>query len=204
MVKIIKFCGRVMANTTAYRLWQAPFAHAKMMPVLRHNDFDAVQRVLDVGCGPGTNYRYFAQADYLGLDINRDYIDYASRRYRREFVVQDVCAYHPSDGRQFDFILLNSLLHHLNDDDTHRLLCRLHPLISQGGHVHIIELVMPERRCFARWLAESDRGAHPRPLCCWRDIFAKHFQAVVFEPYTIQMLGVKLWNLVYFKGQPKD
>lgn len=192
-----------MANTTVYRLWQAPFAHAKMRPVLRHNDADAVQRVLDVGCGPGTNCPYFAQSEYLGLDINRDYIDYARGRYQRPFAVQDVCTYRPSDGRQFDFVLLNSLLHHLDDDATHGLLSRLQPLISQGGHVHVIELVLPERRCLARWLAHSDRGDHPRPLCDWQEIFAEHFRTVVFEPYTIQILGVELWNLVYFKGRPK-
>lgn len=203
-MKTIKLCGRLMANTTVYRLWQAPFAHAKMLPVLRHNDLGAVQQVLDVGCGPGTNCRYFAEAEYLGLDINRDYIDYARGRYRRQFAVQDVCTYCPSDGRQFDFVLLNSLLHHLNDDDTHGLLSRLRPLIRQGGHVHVIELVMPEQECLARWLAINDRGDYPRPLRRWQEIFAEHFQTVVCEPYAIQILGVKLWNLVYFKGRPKE
>lgn len=200
---MLKLCSRLMANTTAYRLWQAPFAHAKMRPVLRYNDLGAVQRVLDVGCGPGTNCRYFAQSEYLGLDINRDYVDYARGRYRRDFAVQDVCTYRPSDGRQFDFILLNSLLHHLDDDATQGLLSRLRPLLSPGGHVHVIELVLPEQRCFARWLANCDRGDYPRPLRRWQEILTEHFQAVVFEPYAIRMLGVKLWDLVYFKGRPK-
>jgi SAM-dependent methyltransferase len=203
-VKIVKQCGRLMASATIYGLWQAPFAHAKMMPVFRHNDIGAVQRVLDVGCGPGTNCRYFAKADYLGLDVNPRYVAYARRRYRREFSVQDVCAYRPSDGRRFDFILLNSLLHHLTDDETRRLLGQLSQLTSSGGFVHIIELVLPERKCLARWLATHDRGDYARPVERWQELFAEHFQAVVFEPFAIQVLGVNLWSLVYFKGRPEN
>ena len=46
------------------------------------NDVASVRRVLDVGCGPGTNTRYFEHADYLGLDINRGYIESARRRFK--------------------------------------------------------------------------------------------------------------------------
>ena len=46
-----------MDRVTAYRLWQAPFAEKKLEPLRRHNDLSTIRRVLDVGCGPGTNTR---------------------------------------------------------------------------------------------------------------------------------------------------
>ncbi len=198
-----KFSG-LMENTTAYRLWQAPFADAKIGPLLRHNDFSRIRRVLDVGCGPGTNCLYFKTCDYTGFDINPSYIEYATRRFGRHFVVQDVCTFEANPSERFDFVLLNSLLHHLTDDETNRILGRIGPLLTPDGHVHIIDLVMPLKRGIPRWLAANDRGDYPRLLSCWRDIFERHFESIVFEAYPISLLGFDLWNLVYFKGKPKE
>ena len=70
---------RIMENTLAYRLWQAPFAERKLDPIRASGGFDGIRRVLDVGCGPGTNTHHFAGADYLGMDINPGYIADARR-----------------------------------------------------------------------------------------------------------------------------
>ena len=57
-----------------YRIWQFPFAHQKMKPVRKDQSLAEAVKVLDVGCGPGTNAKYFTHADYLGLDTNEPYI----------------------------------------------------------------------------------------------------------------------------------
>ena len=137
-------------------------------------------------------------------NINPSYIRYAQEKYKRNFVVQDVCTFEASASERFDFILLNSLLHHLSDDDTHRILGQLAKLVSPGGFVHIVDLVLPARRGIPRWLAESDRGDFPRPLSAWEGIFTTHFRTSVFEPFPIKLFGIDLWNLVYFKGEPKE
>ena len=54
---------RLLEQPLSYRLWQAPFAEAKFEPVRRHNDLGRVRRVLDVGCGPGTNTHHFAAVE---------------------------------------------------------------------------------------------------------------------------------------------
>ncbi len=59
---------------SVYRLWQAPFASAKLRPLQHDNDLCNARRVLDVGCGPGTNSPVFSHTDYLGLDLNERYI----------------------------------------------------------------------------------------------------------------------------------
>ena len=65
--------ARIMEQPWAYRLWMAPFASQKLQPVRTHVDIAHVKRVLDVGCGPGTNTSIFSSADYIGIDINPDY-----------------------------------------------------------------------------------------------------------------------------------
>ena len=69
----------LLEQTLVYRAWQAPFVEQKLTPIFEHNDLSRVRRVLDVGCGPGTNTAHFANADYLGVDINERYIRYARR-----------------------------------------------------------------------------------------------------------------------------
>jgi trans-aconitate methyltransferase len=199
----MKGYARVMENTLAYRIWQAPFAERKLGPLFAHNDLSRARRVLDVGCGPGTNTHHFAGADYLGIDFNPDYIESARRRHGREFLVADVTRYEVPPDQRFDLILANSLFHHIDTPDTRRILAHLATLLSDDGHVHILDLVLPEAPSVSRVLARADRGDYPRPLEEWREIFESAFETVVFEPYPLGAAGMTLWNMVYFKGRAR-
>ena len=193
-----------MEFTPAYRLWQAPFAERKLAPLWAHNDVVRARRVLDVGCGPGTNTHHFTGADYLGLDFNPAYIESARRRHGREFVVADVTKYDVPRDQRFDLILANSLFHHIDTASTRRILAHLATLLSDDGHVHVFDLVLPARPSLARVLARLDRGEFPRPLEEWHELFTEAFEQVVFEPYPLGAIGVTLWNMVYFKGRARQ
>lgn len=190
---------RLMEGTRVYRAWQAPFAEAKLEPLRRHNDLASARKVLDVGCGPGTNTRHFEHADYLGIDINPEYVAAAAERTGRRFLAADVTAYEVEDDG-FDFILANSFFHHVDDAATDRILGHLATLLTPDGHLHVLDLVLPAEPSPSRLLARMDRGDFARPLDQWREICERHFEPVVFEPYTLGMAGVTLWNMVYFKG----
>lgn len=193
---------RLLEITAVYRAWQAPFAGRKFAPIYRYNDLRSVRSVLDVGCGPGTNTHHFADVGrYLGLDFNPAYIDYARRRHRRDFRVVDVRAEFPEARAGFDFILLNSLLHHIDLASTREILARLAGLLTEDGHVHILELTMPPQAGVSRALARLDRGKHARPLEEWKELFAEAFEPVLTEPYPLGLPGLPLWEMVYFKGR---
>lgn len=193
----------IIEHELPYRLWQAPFAEDKFSPILAHNDLQYVRRVLDVGCGPGTNTHHFMGADYLGLDCNPGYVESARRRHGRNFVVADVTECQLHKNERFDFILVNSFLHHVNTPDVQLILGQLNHLLADDGHVHILELVLPEQLSAARILARMDRGQFPRPLEQWRTMFSRWFEPVLFEPYPLRAFGTTLWNMVYFKGRKK-
>jgi SAM-dependent methyltransferase len=199
----VKLYARVMELVPAYRLWQAPFAEKKLAPLFQHNELAAARRVLDVGCGPGTNARHFAHADYIGIDNNPDYIAWARRRYGERFQVADVRDGLAGVGTGFDFVLVNSLLHHVETPDVRRILSQLASLLTDNGHVHILDLVMPDQPGLPRLIAGWDRGEHPRPLAQWRELFAEAFDAVLFEPYPLGAFRIPIWNMVYFKGKRK-
>lgn len=199
----MKTLAGIMEHVAAYRLWQAPFANKKLAPLLRHNDLARARRVLDVGCGPGTNTPHFERSEYLGVDMNEKYVAFARGRFGRDFVAADVtgCSFAPSE--RFDFILCNSFFHHVDTPGATRILDHLATLLTEDGHVHVLDLVLPERASIGRMLALLDRGDWPRPLSEWREIFTRRFEEVVFEPYSLKGFGVTLWNMVYFKGKPR-
>jgi trans-aconitate methyltransferase len=156
-----------------------------------------------VVCGPGTNTRHFTRVDYLGIDFNQRYIESARRRHKRDFVVADVRNYRPTPGEQFDFVLANSFLHHLDAHDVLEILSHSRSLLTRDGHFHALELVMPEERSIARLLARWDRGDFARSGGEWRTIFSQFFEPVLIEFYPVTLMGTTLWNMVYFKGKPR-
>lgn len=192
---------RVLERSIVYRAWQAPFAAQKLRPLREHTDLSQVRRVLDVGCGPGTNAPFFADQEYLGVDINPRYVEDARRRHGREFLVADAAELEGLDGPGFDLILVNSLLHHLPDDAAARTLAGVSRLLAAEGHVHVIDLVLPRSLGAARALARADRGRYARPLEDWRTLFEAAFDSVVFEPFRIGVRPLLVWELVYFKGR---
>jgi SAM-dependent methyltransferase len=191
----------VLEHTLVYRLWQAPFAERKFAPIRSHNDLAGVRRVLDIGCGPGTNTHHFRHTDYIGIDINPRYVSAAARRTGRVFIAADATTYEVDPSERFDFIFLNSFLHHVDTPSVRRILSHVATLLTDDGAIHILDLVRPERSGVAATLARLDRGDFPRPLPEWKTLFEESYRSVIFEPYALTGIGVTLWQMIYFKGQ---
>ena len=187
-----------MEHPAIYALWQAPFAAQKFAPVERRLRDLPVRRVLDVGCGTGTNARRFEHAEYVGLDINERYLQMARARYAGKFVQADLTEADLSSLGTSDTILVNSFLHHVSDDDVRRILSRLTPLLAPDGRVHVLELVLPPRMSRARVMAKLDRGRFARSIESWTGLFSAVFEPVVTEPYTF---GGGLWAMIYLQGR---
>ncbi len=191
---------RIMSQPVVYRLWQAPFAATKLAPVLARQPIRDVRRVLDVACGPGTNAAWFAGTDYIGIDINDRYIATARDRQPGRFVAADAITWSAETSEQFDFILVNSFLHHLDDRSVSTLLRSLRTRLEVGGKMHILELVRPPSWGVARALARLDRGSYARPLEAWRKLVDESLHIEWFQPYDLSAMGVPLWHMLYAVG----
>jgi SAM-dependent methyltransferase len=201
-VEVNRVLESVLEQPIVYRLWQAWHADQKFAPVLAYNDL-RVRRVLDVGCGPGMNTALFAQTDYLGIDINPKYIENARQRFDRKFLVADATTYTAPPNERFDFILVNSFLHHIDLPETRSVLSNLATLLTEDGHLHSIEVVMPKEPGLARAFARWDRGRFARPVEEWEQIFTASLDAVIFMPYSLKVGGIPWIEMVYFKGRTK-
>ena len=196
-----RLADRAFELPFVYRTLQAPFHERKIAPCLQRLTLTAGTRVLDVGCGPGTNAAHFRQASYTGIDINPDYIVSAQGRHPGRFVVGDVTDPAVLPDEQFDVVLLNSLMHHLPDDASHHLLSRLGRRLAPGGRLHILDLILPPNPSPARLLARLDRGRYARPIEAWRALFERSMAIEHFAPFPLGVPGVALWEMIYCVGR---
>src|SRR6516162_8083351 len=118
----MSFKDYLLEKPLIFETWQLPFARQKLKRLLEHSDVKNARSVLDVGCGPGTNTALFPHCRYLGIDINSRYIQIARQRHKRDFLVADIMRVDGVFSASFDFILLNSFLHHLDLNSTSAIL----------------------------------------------------------------------------------
>lgn len=196
----MRLVDRLLEYPAIYRLWQSPFAGQKFAPVLRHGDLARARRILDVGCGPGTNARYATNADYVGIDINESYLAYARTHFRGAFLAADLRSSDLRHLGRFDTIIVNSFLHHIDDEAVDHVLAQLRERLEPGGRVHLLELVLPPRLSAGRVMARLDRGAFARPIERWMRLFETFFSPAVVERYA---LGGGLWQMLYFQGRER-
>ena len=182
-----------------YLLWQAPFVAQKMAPVVGSDSFRRARSVLDVGCGPGTNTRSFnGVPEYLGVDLDERYVAYASKRHGREFRVADVTSDIPSSSK-FDLILMNSLMHHLDDAGVAHLLGSLPRLLADNGEIHILDLVLAEKG-LPRKLALADQGQFPRSVPEWQSLVGNTLEIRGISPFYLTFAGIELWEMVHISA----
>ena len=194
------FVDRLLENPVVYATWQAPFAAQKFAPAERSLRSHKIRRILDVGCGPGTNVARFLGADYVGVDINPRYLAIARARYPGQFVEADIGSADLSSLGTFDTILVNSFLHHVPDEAVERILAQLERRLSADGRAHLLELVRPPQMSLARMMARLDRGRYARLLDDWLRLFKGHLAPVSIEPYTY---AGGLWSMIYFQGKAR-
>lgn len=144
------------------------------------------QKVVDIGCGPGHAARLLPDdVDYVGFDISPDYVEHAKSLHagnpRRSFLVgtaehfiQDL----PEAMREADLVIINGVLHHLEDEEAVTALRLARACLKQdGGRLVCLEncYLLSQAR-MARWIVSRDRGRNLRYESEWKALFARVFE----------------------------
>jgi SAM-dependent methyltransferase len=142
----------------------------------------------------------FAHTSYLGVDLDPGYVATARARHGDRFMVADAGDLQLPGGAAFDCVLINSLLHHLDDAQVRALLTSVRKVLLPGGAIHVIDLYLPDSAGLPRMLARADRGKYPRPLPVLRALIAEQCLIHAEEEFTLHGGPVTLWRMVYFEA----
>jgi SAM-dependent methyltransferase len=98
-----------------------------------------VRRVLDLGCGNGSNARFFAQQGYEahGIDIASAAIELGRAWFASEGLPGDLrvgsCMELPYENAHFDAVVSHGVLDHLTPDDGLKTMAEVRRVLKPGG-----------------------------------------------------------------------
>src|SRR5579884_2353919 len=91
-------------------------------------------RILEIGCGPGTIVPYLPETEYVGFDLSEEYIEQARRKFpRAKFVCERVSQYTLPQRQYFDVVLALGIVHHLDDSEALQLFSISREALKPGG-----------------------------------------------------------------------
>lgn len=126
----------------------------------------AGMRILDVGCGPADIIEQLpSDIEYVGIDIEPNYVDYARERFghRAQFFCEDVVDFALKTEGTFDVVLASGLLHHLNDEQSIKLMTMAKKALRSGGRFITWDGCYKDKQAWSdRWMLRNDRGKFVR------------------------------------------
>ncbi len=139
-------------------------------------NFKAGKKILDIGCGDGSDAKIFI--DVLGLDVygidvyKHDNIENVKGLKFKQAGMYQI----PYEDEMFDYVFLHDVLHHIDKpqqrNDRHRAgLKEINRVVKKGGNIIVVE------------------GNRYNPL---------------FYPHMVIMLGHDHWRQSYFKNTIKE
>lgn len=137
------------------------------------------RKVLDAGCGTGTLAPMFPKEKYYGIDIDRDLILYAKRKYKGyKFEVGNLTNF--TSNEKFDLVLIVGVLHHLNDRDIGKFFNSLSRNLTNDARIIVIEAIFPLNKLnFVGYLLRYfDQGKFIRSTNEYKKLVKKKFRII--------------------------
>ncbi|EED31997.1 Methyltransferase domain family protein [gamma proteobacterium NOR5-3] len=158
------------------------------------------ERILDIGCGTAIIREFLPdKIDYVGCDVSKDYISAAKKRFggRGNFLCQMVDEITIEELGQFDVVMANGLIHHLDDIEVSSLCSLVIAALKPGGRfVTHDPCFSGEQGLLANFLISRDRGQNVRDKQGYLSLVEPHFEQASIDvrhglariPYTHAIL----------------
>lgn len=125
------------------------------------------KKILDIGCGTAILINYIDEdAEYHGCDMQASYIEFCNNNYadRGHFYCEKVGDKIREEWfSYFDVINAHGLLHHLNEEQSEKLLSISEKYLKKGGKLVTLDTLYHEdQSALSKWLVSKDRGQNIR------------------------------------------
>jgi len=175
---------RVLEAPAIYQLFQrlGGFFRLRLIALNEYLPISPGSRLFDIGCGPGHIIEHLPRnIEYHGFDTDKSYIDFAARHFGHLGSFH-CCMFNETIKERFglaDVVTLNTLLHHLNDDEVTQLLWAVHICLRPGGILFTLDPCFREGQSpLARWIHAHDRGKFVRTEPGYRALLTRVFPNV--------------------------
>jgi len=131
-------------------------------------------RVLDLGCGTGDLLACLSNVDYVGIDLNDEYVATARRRYNGlgKFIAGDATRFEEQATGPFEIVVAVGLLHHLDDEGASRLARAALTVLERAGRFVSVDPCFDSTQGkLQRWMVSRDRGRAVRTPDGYRRLF---------------------------------
>jgi SAM-dependent methyltransferase len=139
-------------------------------------------KVIDIGCGSARALQCLPEVEYLGLDINPQYIASARRTHGNKgtFVVGDTQSLRgDSRFKDADIVIAIGVLHHLDDQDAAHCIRFAYDALKSGGRFICHDPCwIPNQGAFSKYVMSHDRGRNIRTEQQYRQLAEKVFSTV--------------------------
>jgi ubiquinone/menaquinone biosynthesis C-methylase UbiE len=205
MKKVVRYlAGRPVLFNALRRLIEADYVSLKRAI---KNEFSleggkeegsAGERILDVPCGTGEFSMLFPSDSYHGLDISKQYIDYARKKYDKKYFCRDArkTGFGP---HYFDKILMLGFLHHLDDSEVNSVLKEVKRILKPDGMLLMIEDAPTSSRwnIIGSFLQRLDIGSNIRTAVEYKSILSRYF--LILRYYHVKS---GFWDYSVFVLEP--
>jgi SAM-dependent methyltransferase len=152
--------------------------------------------VLDIGAGTSEIAKYLKVCNYIGIEPNPRYVSEALEANSpgvHKAIVGDVESVR-SLHLKFDRILLQKVLHHVDEETAHRMLYESSRVLGPDGILLTVDTcIYPGQNLIAKFWAKMDRGGMVRRPNEYEDLVRNYFSDVQIIlkhdllrfPYTI-------------------
>lgn len=164
-------------------------------------DYDlSEKKVLDFGCGIGSNSHIFEPNNYKGIDINSNRINYAKKINKNYDFYSLKGNSLPFNNNDFDFIFLMAVLHHIPTDLITIYLQEFRRILRPKGMIIIIEPCFFNNKPISNCLMNFfDKGKYICSEKQYLDLFIKQ----KFEIHGVKKFKKGyLYNEIFFSAHP--
>lgn len=171
----------MLAMPSVYRWFQESFgfSDSRRLAFERWLRFEPGMTIIDIGCGPGHILEHIpTDVRYTGFDTSDSYIAQARTKYgdRAEFHAQPFTV---ETAKQFggaDVVMLNGVLHHMDDAIASSCLQAAHAALREGGRLFTLDgCYIPSQNWIAKKLLDLDRGEYVRDQQAYERLISESF-----------------------------
>ncbi|MGC1547378.1 MAG: class I SAM-dependent methyltransferase [Rhodanobacter sp.] len=185
---------RILTLSWVYSLFQNLVGATKGAEWVSDNFWRAQpgHKAVDIGCGPGNTAHLLPKGvHYVGFDVSEKYIGHARETFAHDpdktFIVgvaEDFVANLPPQMQNADLVIMNGLLHHLDDGEALTALRLARESLSPDGRLVCLEACfLISQAPIAHWVLKQDRGQNVRSEPEWKALVAQVFGN--FETYIL-------------------